>query len=527
MNIVFSGNLTEAQKQVYRAQGTVHSVLRPGYTLCIGSHCNDGRPITESWHYKQAKRMGIPILSYSESISHPIKPRITKEPFVTKYAPKTVSDIIGHKEAIQQIGSWLQSWNKGYPDVRGILITGPPGIGKTSTVHCIIKAMGYKVVEYNASDTRSISTLRGMIALGIRRLQKEVIVMDEVDGLSERGGVGEIAAILKKTVTPIICIANEKPPKLRPIINVCIDIKFQRPMKSSIATALLKVVKAEKITISKVELEELCERNGNDIRSILNQLEFYGQETTAGDGNKDAILRMDLFSATQKLFSNKSSTLDEAEQLVFVDYHMIPLMVQEGYLAASQSIEEARKASEWLSFGDTIEKRIHCSQEWDLIPDFVQCSIATTKTVSGKAPFQLFPQWLGKNSKGLKHSRYMKELADKMRCNVNTLRLDYVDSLQTILLTTLTNEKPDIKGLITQLDEMGWTRDDVMENLQEVCLDPLEIPTKVKTAFTREYNKVHKGVSKKRNATNSTESDGEEEEDDIEEIREGIEELEV
>lgn len=512
MDIVLSGNINpnSFDPSIY----TIHKVLRPGYTLYVGTECNDGRPIKESWHYKQALKLGIPIV-------HPIpsndtKQRVTQQLLVDKYAPSSVKDIIGHKEQIGQIQSWLQSWEKGYPEMRGVLITGPPGIGKTTTVHLIAKLLGYHVVEYNASDTRSISVLRGMIALGIKRLRKELIVMDEVDGLSERGGVGEIASLLKKTCTPIICIANEKPPKLRPIINACLDIKFQRPMKATIANALLKIIKEEGMTISKIELEQLCEVNGNDIRSILNKLEFYGKSLMDGSANKDSILRMDLFSATQQLFRNKHSSLDEAANLVFVDYNMVPLMVQEAYLSASSTLEEAMKASEFISFGDIMEKRIHVNQEWGLTPDFVQCSVAATKSVSGFAPFQLFPQWLGKNSKRLKHVRYMNELSDKFGCDSDEMRLDYVTSLQTILLKPLTNEKPDIKKVMNQMEEYGLTRDDVMENLTEVCLESIEIPTKVKTAFTREYNKANKGLKESSRALKDSQKEPKESEDEEE-----------
>jgi replication factor C subunit 1 len=443
--------------------------------------------------------------------------------------------VIGHKDGIQQLRNWLGSWDngggKGYPEVRGALITGPPGIGKTTSVHLVAQSLGYKVVEYNASDTRSISVLRGMIALGIRRLQREVIVMDEVDGLSERGGTGELAAILKKTCVPIICIANEKPPKLRPIVSACVDIPFRRPMKSVIAAGLEKVVKAEGLRVSRAELELLCESSGNDIRSILNKLEFYeGRAGSGVEGGKDSILRMDIFSATQSLFRGKRASLDEAAGLVFVDYHMVPLMVQEGYLAAcGDDVEAAAKAAEHLSFGDTLDKKIHAGQDWGLIPDFVQCSVAAARVVPGLAPFQLFPQWLGKNSKGMKHARYMKELGEKMGCNAASMRLDYVTSMQSILLRPL--ERADVKGTIQKLDDLGWTRDDVMENLQEVCLDPVDIPTKIKTALTREYNKGHGGSSttkkkgsKKRSAA-VMEDSASEDEDDIEEIEEGMEEM--
>ena len=471
----------------------VRKVLRPGITLYAGTECNDGRHITESRRYKQAVKLGIPIITQKCRERPKIAPKYeTKELLVDKYAPKSLTDIIGHKEQINQIGLWLEQWENVIPVERGVLISGPPGIGKTTTVHLIAEHFGYKVRELNASDTRSVAMLRGQFALGIRRLVKELIIMDEVDGLSERGGVGEIASIIKKTTVPIICISNEKPPKLRPIINACLDIRFNRPNKSTIATAILKVAMAEKIEISKVELEGLCENSGNDIRSILNRLEFYDSEEAP---NKDANLRLDLFSATQKLFSNKKAGLDEAAGLVFVDYNMVPLMVQEAYLKASNnSLEDACRAAEFLSVGDIMDRRIHQKQTWHLLPHYVQSVVSCVKSVSGFAPFQIFPQWLGKNSKRLKHKRYIDDLASKIRTSNGAFRLDYADAIQGILLGGLktdTSLKPDIKGVIGTMDSLGLSRDDLMDCLQEVVFDKVDIPTKVKTAFTREYNKIH------------------------------------
>jgi replication factor C subunit 1 len=521
MDIAISGNLN--RDFVTAKQLRVHKVLRPGYKLHVGSECNDGRPITESWRYKQAVKLGIPIVRGKPQVA-PKKLCETKEMFVNKYSPKSVSDIIGHKEQINQITNWLQQWSEdstALPETRGILVTGPPGIGKTTTIHLIAKSLGYKVTEYNASDTRSIAVLRGLVALGIKRLVKEVIVMDEIDGLSERGGVGELAAIIKKTTTPIICIANEKPPKLRPIINACLDIRFNRPVKSTIATALLKVAKAENIQITKIDLEGLCEQSGNDIRSILNSLEFYGSDCIDSTNDKDATLRLDLFSATQKLISNKRLTLDEATNLVFVDYNMIPLMVQEAYINSSRnSLENTVKAADYISMGDVIDKRIHQKHDWSLLPHLVQSTVAVAKTVSGPPPFQIFPSWLGKNSKRLKHKRYIDALSSKVFCSNDEFRLDYAEPLQQLLLTPLKADKPDIKGVINNLGQLRFNRDDVMDSLQEVLFEKVEIPTKTKTAFTREYNKLYPLLkseknTRKRKADEMSEDEEEEEVDQI------------
>jgi replication factor C subunit 1 len=38
---------------------------------------------------------------------------------------------------------------------RGVMITGPPGIGKTSSAHLCAKLAGFTPIELNASDARS------------------------------------------------------------------------------------------------------------------------------------------------------------------------------------------------------------------------------------------------------------------------------------------------------------------------------------------------------------------------------------
>jgi replication factor C subunit 1 len=485
--------------------------------------------------------MGIPI------IREPVFSENVKEMFTTKYHPTCVAEIIGHKDVIAAIREWLTTFvthgaTKGLK--KGLLITGPPGIGKTSLVHLIAAEMGYAVTEYNASDTRSVAMLRGLIGLGMNRLRKEVIVMDEVDGLSERGGVGEIAELIRRSTSPVICIANDRPPKLKPIISACVDIKCSRPMRGTIATALLSIAAKEGITITKVELEEMCEKNGNDIRAILNALQFYSGATNVPPhpslsgalaplnpksdnlekdaskiASKDAIHRLDLFSATQKLFSNKRCALSQSEDYVYVDYHMVPLMVQEAYAAAATSVDELEAASDLLSHGDLIDRAIWRTQDWSLLPVSVANTVSIAKSVKGNAPFNIFPQFLGKMSKRQKHARWMENICKPMRCNRNVMRLDYTETLRMSLLRPLLGG--DIKAAIAGLDAIGLTRDD-LETLCEVSFDPVEIPTKVKAGFTREWNKRHMGKKRKMEIV-----DDSEEMEEMEELEEEMEGLEI
>jgi replication factor C subunit 1 len=540
MNIVKTGNIS--------LQGS-HKVLRKGYVLHAGTHCNDGRPITESARYQEAVRLGIPI------VLEPSKEERKggrDDLWVDRYAPKTLADVIGHKESIAQLTQWLKVWPA---QSRGALISGPPGIGKSTMAHLLAKAAGYTITEYNASDTRSISMLRGMFGLGMKRLQKEVVIMDEVDGFSaqDRGGVGELADLIRKSSCPIICIANQLPPKLAPLQKACLVVKCSRPVKSTIATAMLGLCKKEGVTISKAELETLCETGGNDIRSIVNQLQYGGtgvppeQSSAAsrqsrlhpptdvsqtGNNNpgttssqKDATLRLDLFSATQKLMSNKRVSLHEADDFVYVDYGMVPLMVQEAYLAASRSLDEAVAASEQISFGDMMSTRQWKTQDWSLLPHVVHSTVATSRKVTGPCPFQIFPQLLGKNSKKMKHRRWMEDVARTRGRSASSMRLDEAESIRTILLRPLASLKgekgdlPVIHDLIGRLDAIRLSRDQLLENVCETVFGDIDVPTKVKTMFTREYNKGHSMVKKVvKSIDDEVSEEEEEEEDDITDI---------
>jgi hypothetical protein len=119
-----------------------------------------------------------------------------------------------------------------------------------------------------------------------------------------------------------------------------------------------------------------------------------------------------------------------------------------------------------------------------------------------------------------------------MFCSNDNFRLDYADSLQTILLTPLKADKPDIKSVIKTMDSLRFTRDDLVDSLQEFMLEKVEVPTKVKTAFTREYNKAHPDkkaakVLKKLSQNDMEEEEEEEEEEDVDKLQEDIEMMEL
>jgi replication factor C subunit 1 len=66
---------------------------------------------------------------------------------------------------------------------------------------------------------------------GVHITDRTCLIMDEVDGMSagDRGGVGALNALIKKTRVPIICIANDKgAQKLKPLLATTYGLTFRK-----------------------------------------------------------------------------------------------------------------------------------------------------------------------------------------------------------------------------------------------------------------------------------------------------------
>ncbi len=108
------------------------------------------------------------------------------------------------------------------------------------SVRLLCKQKGYKLVEWNASDLRNklqiqseVSHLTNNQLFGFDKQEKNgnfVILMDEVDGMSgDKGGIGALIEIIKKTEVPIVCIANDYHQRMKSLYKSSHVIKYQRP----------------------------------------------------------------------------------------------------------------------------------------------------------------------------------------------------------------------------------------------------------------------------------------------------------
>lgn len=77
-----------------------------------------------------------------------------------KYRPSRLSEIVGNPEAMNNLKKWAESWKRGVPKRRAVVLLGDAGVGKTSSALALAEEFGWGVVEMNASDLRNADAIR-------------------------------------------------------------------------------------------------------------------------------------------------------------------------------------------------------------------------------------------------------------------------------------------------------------------------------------------------------------------------------
>lgn len=195
--------------------------------LVAGHKLEDGREVTQGGKYRNAKERGIPVLTEEEfeqlirdrsgvmdyqisnrenilqlvggadgqeqkaslrkslTVGEDGEVMLNTVMWTDLYRPETILDLVGNEGAINQLFEWLKDWDdvhvRGHkkpvatprfsrnwadlprPNAKAALVSGPPGVGKSSAARIICKHLGYQLLEFNASDCRSKLAIQGMV----------------------------------------------------------------------------------------------------------------------------------------------------------------------------------------------------------------------------------------------------------------------------------------------------------------------------------------------------------------------------
>ena len=220
-----------------------------------------------SKQFSEARAAGVPLRGApTQELNIEAMPAVAEELlWVDKYKPGHTHDIIGTDSTFKNLLQWLKYWEarhlqktlklpaytKENPGAKAVLLSGPPGIGKTTVASLVAREAGYELLELNASDVRSKKAVNEELANvvlsqamnGQGQMRKRLVIMDEVDGMGgqDRGGIQELIKIIKASKSPIICICNDRMhTKIRSLANHCYDCRVKRPVNLRLVHDLCK-----------------------------------------------------------------------------------------------------------------------------------------------------------------------------------------------------------------------------------------------------------------------------------------------
>ena len=341
-----------------------------------------------------------------------------------KYRPKKFSEVKGQSFVIQRLTVFLRSFN---PDAKGdklgMVLHGPPGVGKTTLAHVAALEFDAEILEINSSDLRNKDELERVLRPASEQKslfnKTKILLIDEVDGISkfDRGGLGVLIEILKSSSFPVILTANDiwdrRFVELRKLVEV---VPVKQLNYKDVFYILKGICVKEGALVDDESLLRVAIKSNGDVRAALNDLEVLKEESDIGVIAKNLLYRdekKDIFTVLKEVLKNKFSN----ETLWVYDKTDTPL--DEVFLWLEENIpneyhgEELVKAYDALSLADVYRGRIIRRQHWRFLVYqnvFLSAGVSLAKIkpkfgfTSYKRPERILKTWIMNNKNAKKNS---------------------------------------------------------------------------------------------------------------------------
>lgn len=176
-------------------------------------------------------------------------------PWVEKYRPKSLAQVVGNTETIKRLSVIAKNGN-----MPNLIVAGSPGIGKTSSITCLARDMlggAFKqaVLELNASDDRGIDVVRNKIKMFAQKKvtlpkgRHKIIILDEADSMT-----ASAQQALRRTMelysssTRFALACNISSKIIEPIQSRCAILRFSKLNDMQVLKRVKEIMSREQIT---------------------------------------------------------------------------------------------------------------------------------------------------------------------------------------------------------------------------------------------------------------------------------------
>jgi replication factor C large subunit len=289
------------------------------------------------------------------------------------YRPTNISALIGNEQQRVEMVKWLKHWKLGS---KALMLIGPPGVGKSTSIHALAREFGYAVIEFNASDVRTRDRLREAIGPTLENKtlfgeEKLLVFLDEIDGISGRSdyaGIDFVLDFIENSRLPVALAANlEDVQNLKKVTQKSLVLKFKPITEDLLFIYLRSIAQRAGISVEENTLHQIARNSRGDVRQALNSLQTISGQTVVASRTDDQF--MSDSQALDEIFASKSleEEISNFRQFDAQPFEKVRAVFEAVVSAKNMSVESRSEALEIIAHADTILGEINSLHAWRLL----------------------------------------------------------------------------------------------------------------------------------------------------------------